>query len=87
MNIPSIRFIRSNFDSFAEFENGDRWRIIKASDAGRGNRCHISYVERNIDYNLYRCVICPSTSALPYTAISFWGEGDLHVSDIPPLPF
>lgn len=87
MNISNTRIIRSNFDSFAEFENGDNWKIVKVSEAGRGNCCNVSYVERNIDYELYRNIISPCTKSLPYTAIHFWGEGDLHISAEPPLPF
>ena len=70
------------------FTNGDTWRAVRASDNARGNRCNISYIERDIDYNVYRTVVEPSTTLLPFTAIRFYGEGNLHITDkITELPF
>lgn len=87
INISTTRFARSKFNSFAEFQNGDIWKIKKAGDCNRGYCCNVSYIERNIDYDIYRCVIFPCTKGYPYTAIHFWGEGDLHISAESPLPF
>ncbi len=75
--------------SYAEFENGDIWKVVRASDSARGQCCNIAYVERSIDYDTYRVIIRPTIKNLPYTAIHLWGEGNLHITDniIPQLPF
>ena len=73
--------------SWAEFENGDIWQVVKASENARGYRCNIAYVERSIDYDIYRHIISPQMLDFPYAALRLWGEGDLHLSNEPPLPF
>ena len=73
--------------SWAEFENGDIWKVIKANDSARGYRCNIAYIERCISYNIYRCIIAPKVLDFPYSAIHLWGEGDLHISNELSLPF
>lgn len=87
INISTKRFARSRFDSFAEFQNGDIWRVKCAGEQSRGQRCNVSYIERSIDYNIYECIISHCTTAYPYNAIRLWGEGDLHLTDAQPLPF
>ena len=77
----------SKYDTYAVFENGDIWKVVGARECGRANRCNIAYVERNIDYNVYRTIICPSMICFPFSAVRFWGEGNLYISDEPPLPF
>lgn len=73
--------------SSAEFGNGDYWRVCKASDMSRGQRCNIAYVQRNIPYDVYRMIISPCMFDFPYSAIRLWGEGNLHIDDTPALPF
>lgn len=89
VKIPTVRVHYSTWNAYAEFENGDIWRVKKAHDFSRGHRCNIAYVERSIDYETYRCIIAPSMSDFPYSAIRLWGEGNLHITDniIPQLPF
>lgn len=87
MKIPSTKNYFSKYETYAVFENGDIWKVVGAKKCGRANRCNVAYVERNIDYNLYRTIICPSMICFPFSAVRFWGEGNLHISDELPLPF
>ena len=86
MGITSTYVIASN-KSYADFSNGDNWRVLKASDQNRAARCNIAYIERNIDYDVYRTAINCSIQDFPYSAIHLWGEGDLHIDNSPELPF
>lgn len=87
MQISVIRCYYKRIGSYAEFENGDTWQVVKANDSARGNRCNIAYIERSIDYDTYRYIIAPKMLDFPFSAFRLWGEGDLHISDEPPLPF
>lgn len=72
---------------YVTFVNGDMWRAISAKENARGARCNVSYVERNIDYDIYRTIIEPCTSTPPFAAIKFYGEGNLHITDTIEPPF
>lgn len=87
MQIPVVKCHYKRIGSYAEFENGDIWKVVKANDSARGFRCNIAYIERCINYDIYRCIIAPKMFDFPYSAMRLWGEGDLHISDEPPLPF
>lgn len=87
MKIETTRKVYSKLGSWAEFENGDTWKVVYASDNARGYRCNVAYVERCIDYDTYRTVIMRCLTAAPFTAINLWGEGNLHISPEIPLPF
>lgn len=73
--------------SRAEFSNGDYWQVCRASDNSRGARCNVAYIQRNISYDVYCTIISPCMFNFPFSAIHLWGEGDLHISDEPSLPF
>lgn len=87
MQIPVIKCHYKRIGSYAEFKNGDTWQVVKANDSARGFRCNVAYIERCINYDIYRCIIAPKMFDFPYSAMRLWGEGDLHISDEPPLPF
>ena len=87
MKIPVTKNHFSKYGAYAVFENGDIWKVAGANDSSRGNRCNISYIERNIDYDVYRTIIAPGMICFPFSAVRFWGEGNLHISDVLPLPF
>lgn len=70
-----------------ECGNGDYWKVHNANVQVPRARCNIAYVERNIDYDVYRYYIAPCMTNFPYSAIRLWGEGDLHIDDTPELPF
>ena len=73
--------------SWAKFDNGDYWKVIRASDNARGHKCNIIYVERSIDWDVYQTIVMPMAINHPYCGIHLWGEGNLHITDIQPLPF
>lgn len=87
MKIPVVKchYLRSG--SWAEFENGDTWKVLCANDFARGYRCNIAYIERSINYDIYRCIIAPTMMDFPFSAFRLWGEGNLHLDFDPPLPF
>lgn len=87
MKIGIIKNVYNHYGSWVKFENGDVWRVIKANKMNRGYRCNIAYVERCIDYDIYNCTVKPCVTLLPFSAINFWGSGDLHISSEPVTPF
>lgn len=85
--IPVTKCHYKKIGSYAEFENGDTWKVVKANENACGARCNIAYVERSIDYNTYCRRIAPSMIDFPFSAFRLWGEGNLHLDFDPPLPF
>ena len=85
--IPVIKCHYMKNGSYAEFENGDVWKVVKANDGARGFRCNVAYIERCINYDVYRCIIAPKMFDFPFSALHLWGEGNLHLDFDPPLPF
>ena len=85
--IPVIKCHYKKIGSYAEFENGDIWQVIKANENARGYKWNVAYIERSIDYDIYQCIISPSAVSHPFSAIHLWGEGDLHLINEPPAPF
>ena len=85
--IPVTKCHYKKIGSYAEFENGDTWQVVRANDSTRGYRCNIAYIERSIDYDIYRCIIAPKMIDFPFSAFRLWGEGNLHLDFDPPLPF
>lgn len=77
----------ANLNSWALFENGDTWKVLRASESNRGHRCNIAYVDRSIDWDSFVTIVRPKIMELPYCAIHLWGEGNLHIDDTVPLPF
>ena len=76
-----INLRASKFGTYVEFENGDIWQIRRATENSRGCRCNIAYVERSIDYKIYREIIEPCSVKWPFSAFHLWGEGNLHITD------
>ena len=54
--------------AFADFDNGDRWIVVKASECSRGQACNIAYIDRTINYDLIQKIIMPTIKAFPYQA-------------------
>lgn len=73
--------------NFVEFENGDNWKVVKATDSNRGVRSNIAYIDRSIDMETVKCIIHPTLTSMPFSAYRLYGEGDLHLTDEIPLPF
>lgn len=87
MGIPTTKCHYMQHNSLAKFENGDTWQVLYANDYARGYKCNIAYIERSIDYDIYRCIIAPKMLDFPFSAFRLWGEGNLHLDFDPPLPF
>ena len=83
--IETTKSVYSKLGSWAEFENGDAWRVVSANDNARGHKCNVAYVERCIDYDIYRTLIMHCLIDFPFAAINLWGEGNLHITSISPL--
>lgn len=84
---PSEYQLTSKHGNYVKFENGDIWKIIRACDNARGHRCNVAYLDRAISYQEYELFIHHYLNIPPFTAIHFYGEGNLHISDEPQLPF
>ena len=86
MDIPvQLKIMKQGYT--LECGNDDYWKVHNVNIRTLGSRCNIAYVERNIDYDVYRCCIAPCMTDFPYSATRLWGEGDLHIDDTPELPF
>ena len=88
MGILPIKYINGTKTAHSvRFENGDYWRVCSATSSSRGTACNVSYVARDISYDVFRSIILPCTKSMPYRAIQLYGEGNLHITDKSPLPF
>lgn len=85
IKIKSVRYIYNSYQCLTEFENGDIWKIVKANDSARGDRCNVAYIERSIYYDTYHCIIAPMMTALPFSALCLWSDGDLYLTDEYPI--
>lgn len=63
----------------AEFENGDKWDVFRATDCRRGHKCNISYISRLIPEEVVNVIIMPCTTGYPYHAINYWYEEPVAV--------
>ena len=73
MNIhPVQRVINKSTGSWISFENGDIWKVVRASDSGRGNSANVSYIDRRISQEVINTIIKPATKAMPYQAFRFY---------------
>lgn len=79
--IPAVEVHYTKYRAWAQFENGDIWRVLGANDGSRGYRCNVAYIERSISFDIYRTIICPAMRHHPYTAIHLWGDGNLHIME------
>lgn len=87
MHIPVTKCYYKKYGSWAEFENGDIWKVLGVGDRARGYKWNIAYIERSISLDTYRCIIAPAATDFPFAATRLWGEGNLHLDFDPPLPF
>lgn len=80
-NISVVKRHYGKYGAYAQFENGDIWRVLGAHDGSRGYRCNIAYIERSISLDTYRTIIYPSLLNQPYSAIHLWGQGSLYITE------
>lgn len=64
---------RTKDSAQVQFENGDIWKLTKVA-YGRGYRCNISYIHRDICQEDIDYRILPSTTLLPYNATHYFGH-------------
>ena len=70
-NRIGVETVRSSISSYRNdcnitFDNGDYWRTIFAGSNSRGHKLNISYISRDIPYEIIRNIILPCTIAFPY---------------------
>lgn len=73
MDIKTIRrVISKSAGSWILFDNDDIWRVVRASDSGRGHCTNVSYIDRRISQEVINTIIKPATKAMPYQAFHFY---------------
>ena len=76
IGIKLTKQVNSLSSAWAEFENGDIWKAVSASDSARGNKINVSYIDRAISEDIVNKIIKPCTIAHPFQAIHYyWTEG------------
>lgn len=69
---PIQRVVNKSAGSWISFDNGDVWRVVRASDSGRGHSANVSYIDRRISQEVINTIIKPATKAMPYQAFHFY---------------
>lgn len=69
---PVRRVVSNTTGSWMQFDNGDIWKVVRASDSGRGNSANVSYIDRRISQEIINTIIKPATKAIPYQAFRFY---------------
>ena len=69
---PIKRVISNSAGSWILFDNDDIWRVVRASDSGRGHSTNVSYIDRRISQEIINTIIKPATKAMPYQAFYFY---------------
>ena len=64
--VNSVREVYGKNDSWIDFENGDRWRVVPAAESMRGARSHIAWVDSRVDEDFLYCVIKPTLCCYPF---------------------
>lgn len=72
MGIKTQKKVINKVQSYIIFDNADIWRVVRASDSGRGYATNISYIDRRIPQNVINTIIKPATKAWPYQAFKFY---------------
>ena len=69
---PVNRVVGPNHNSYITFANGDMWRVVRASDSGRGYAANIAYIDIRISQEVINEIIKPATKSWPYQAFKFY---------------
>lgn len=69
---PVRRVINKTTSSWISFDNGDVWKVVRASESGRGHSANVSYIDRRISQETINTIIKPATKAMPYQAFRFY---------------
>ena len=72
LNIACNRSYENSVQIFAEFENGDVWQVVPATDTSRGHACNVAYIDRSIPKITIDTIIMPCIKAPPYRAYNYY---------------
>lgn len=73
INVDDNQSRTSSDSAFIVFEDGDVWRVLKASHNARGYGCNVAIIERGISEDIMRNIIKPSIKFPPYQAYNYYG--------------
>ena len=68
---PTNRVIGKS-QTYIVFQNNDMWRVVRASDSGRGYAANVSYIDYRISQEIINTIIKPATKSWPYQAFRFY---------------
>ena len=68
---PTNRVIGKS-QTYIVFSNGDMWRVVRASDSGRGYAANVSYIDIRISQDTINTIIKPATKSWPFQAFKFY---------------
>ena len=72
LNINPARQRISQQESWIIFDNGDYWKVRRATDSSRGHRANISYIDHRIEQEWINNIIKPQTILPPYQAYNYY---------------
>ena len=71
------RIVKTKYNYYVEFENGDFWRACAARESARGLKTNIAYIDYMISPIFVDEVIKPCLTAYPFQASHYyWPEED-----------
>ena len=74
--IPPTRLVKTKYNHWVEFENGDIWRACSAHESSRGIKSNVAYIDQMISPIFVDTVIKPCTTSLPFQAIHYYWPGE-----------
>ena len=72
LGIKSTNRVIGKSQTYIIFSNGDMWRVVRASDSGRGYAANVSYIDRRISQETINTIIKPATKSWPFQAFKFY---------------
>ena len=72
LGIKATNRVIGKSQTYIVFGNGDMWRVVRASDSGRGYATNVSYIDRRISQETINTIIKPATKSWPFQAFKFY---------------
>ena len=72
LGIKATNRVIGKSQTYIVFSNGDMWRVVGASDSGRGYATNVSYIDRRISQETINTIIKPATKSWPFQAFKFY---------------
>ena len=66
------KVVGKSHDSYIVFGNGDMWRVVRASDSGRGFATNVSYIDIRTPQEVINTIIKPATKSWPFQSFNFY---------------